>query len=129
LHDAPASQFLAGLRRLNGTPGELQQNEKALTAFLPTLRADFAVVETYTPGPGPLLACPVSAFGGTSDPVASRPQLAGWERYTTAGCTVRMFPGSHFFIHEHADLVLPALAAELAPGSPRLREQQPGGAR
>jgi len=125
LHDAPAPQFLAGLHQLNGTPAELQRNERALEAFLPTLRADFAVVETYRPRPGPPLACPVSAFGGTSDPVASREQLAGWQQYTTAGCTVRIFPGAHFFVHEHPDLVLPALASELAPGA----HPQPGGVR
>jgi surfactin synthase thioesterase subunit len=115
LHHADTERFLAGIRELDATPPEVTRNEGALRTFLPTLRADFAVVETYSPRLGPPLSCPIFAFGGTTDTVARRDQLAGWERYTTAGCTVRMFPGGHFFPHERADLVLAALAAELAP--------------
>ncbi|MEU6357164.1 alpha/beta fold hydrolase [Streptomyces sp. NPDC047072] len=114
LHDAPTDDFLAGLHALNGTPEELRGQRGALLTFLPTLRADFAVVETYAPRPGPLLSCPVVAYGGSDDAVASYEQLAGWDSCTDAGCSVRLFPGGHFFVHEHPDLVLPALAAELA---------------
>ncbi|BCB84572.1 thioesterase II family protein [Phytohabitans suffuscus] len=115
LHDAPTEDFLRGLYAMNGTPERLAQDRQALLTFLPTLRADFAVVETYEPLPGPRLSCPVTALGGTTDPVASEEQLAGWRRYTTAECAVRMFPGGHFFVHEQTDAVLAALTADLLP--------------
>jgi len=115
LHDAPTEEFLAGLDALNGTPAELRADERMLRTFLPTLRADFHIVETYAPGPGPLLECPVSAYGGRGDAVATAEQLAGWSDYTSGPCAVEMFPGAHFFVHEHRELVLDRIAALLAP--------------
>lgn len=115
LHDAPVEEFLAGLNGLNGTPAELRADERMIRTFLPTLRADFRVVETYEPLPGPMLDCPVSAYGGLDDVVATADQLAGWSKYTSAESTVEMFPGAHFFVHEHYEEVIGRIAGLLRP--------------
>ena len=47
IHALPDDEFLAELRRLNGTPRELLDHEELMEVMLPILRADFALYETY----------------------------------------------------------------------------------
>ncbi|MFE5584786.1 thioesterase II family protein [Kitasatospora sp. NPDC056531] len=123
VHDAPVADVVAYLKGLDGTPAELLDNPSALSMLLPTMRADLAVSERYRWQPGPPLDCPVSVLGGTADPVATTGELHAWQLHTSAGCTVRMFDGGHFFLHDDPAPVLRAIAEELSPVStaPRWR--------
>ena len=47
IHNLPRKEFLAALRRLDGTLAEVFEHEELLEIILPLLRADFAVYETY----------------------------------------------------------------------------------
>lgn len=114
VHDAPASELIAHLSELNGTPAELLDNAAVLSALLPMVRADFEVSETYRWRASSPLGCPVLVLGGSRDTLATPGELAAWREHSTAGCEVRMFDGGHFFLHEEArEQVLTALAAEL----------------
>ena len=62
--------FLIQLRHLNGTPEAVLQDAELMQFFLPVLRADFAVCETYTYTAKTPLTCPISVFGGLQDPGA-----------------------------------------------------------
>src|ERR1700674_5350722 len=62
IHALPEKEFLAELRRLNGTPGELLDHQELMEIMLPLLRADFAVYETYSYSNETPLNCPISAF-------------------------------------------------------------------
>ena len=68
---------------------------------LPNQRADFTLCETYRHHGGEPLPCPVTAFGGTADPMVDEALLNGWRRFTSAAFEARMFPGGHFYIREH----------------------------
>ena len=61
------SQFIRVLKAYNGTPPEVLENRELLELYLPTIRADFSLVETYGFEPEPCLDCPVVVFGGESD--------------------------------------------------------------
>ncbi|MFJ7246790.1 thioesterase II family protein [Kitasatospora sp. NPDC098652] len=124
VHAAPTEQLLAHLAELNGTPDELLQHPGLLGTVLPMLRADFSVSETYRWRPGPELAVPVSVFGGTDDPVADLAELTAWRLHTSAGCTVRQFPGHHFFLHQDPHPVVDAVSGALLPP-----DQHPAGGR
>jgi medium-chain acyl-[acyl-carrier-protein] hydrolase len=65
--------------------------------YLPPLRADLEMIEHYHYTPEPPLDCPIAVFGGTDDPTVTRRQLDEWRRQTSAGFSLRMFPGDHFF--------------------------------
>jgi medium-chain acyl-[acyl-carrier-protein] hydrolase len=106
---------VARLVELNGTPREVLDDMTVLSAFLPMLRADFAVSETYRWSPAPPLSCPISVYGGSRDPMATAAELHAWEGHSTAGCTVRMFEGDHFFLHTAPEQVLSAVGADLRP--------------
>jgi medium-chain acyl-[acyl-carrier-protein] hydrolase len=95
----PEQEFVAELRRFNGTPKELLENPELTQLFLPTIRADFEVVETYVYEPDEPLACPIHAYGGLEDPSVPAEHLKEWQKLTSGPCKVRMFPGDHFYIH------------------------------
>jgi medium-chain acyl-[acyl-carrier-protein] hydrolase len=113
MHHLPASEFLTQLRCLNGTPEEVLQDADLMQFFLPVLRADFAVCETYTYTAKPPLRCPISVFGGLQDPMVSYAELAAWREQTCRALSHRMLPGDHFFLHSAQALLLRALAQDL----------------
>jgi medium-chain acyl-[acyl-carrier-protein] hydrolase len=114
IHTLPDNEFLAELRRLNGTPRELLDHKELMAVMLPILRADFALYETYMYSNEPPLNCPISAFGGLQDRRVSASDLEAWRSQTSASFSLRMFPGDHFFLKE--PLLLRALSQELQSG-------------
>ena len=117
LHPLPGPAFWDEVRRLNGTPTVVLDNAELRRLVEPTLRADFAVHETYAHEPGEPLACPISVFGGLDDQEVSRGQLEEWRRHARGPFILRMLPGDHFFIHPSRDALLRAIAEDLAVAS------------
>lgn len=113
IHDLPESAFLEELRHLNGTPPEVLENAELMQLFLPMLRADFSVVETYAYTPEPPLNCPITVFGGLQDSKASCDELEAWREQTKASFVLQMFPGDHFFLHSAQPLLLQSLSQKL----------------
>lgn len=110
----PDAEFIEKMRKLNGTPPEILSNSELMQLFLPTLRADFAVVETYHYSPSPLLTCPITALGSTDDPEVSMAHILAWQEYTAGTFFHHIFPGDHFFINSSQDQVLSLLNKILA---------------
>ena len=118
-YDRPKPEFLAELRRLNGTPREVLEDPELMDVMLPILRADFEASETYAYADGAPLGCPVAAFGGLDDPEAGRQDIRGWCEQTSDAFSMKMFPGDHFFLHSAQSLLLDTLSRQLrqiAPG-------------
>jgi surfactin synthase thioesterase subunit len=95
----PDRDLLAALQdRYGGIPAAVRDNPELWKVLLPALRADFQMIETYSYVEEPPLEVPMLVLGGTDDPVVSAGQLMEWRQYTTQDCSVRQFPGSHFFV-------------------------------
>ncbi|WAZ26173.1 alpha/beta fold hydrolase [Streptomyces cinnabarinus] len=99
LGDAPDERVLERLRELGGTPQEILEEPELMALMLPTLRADFAVLESYDYRDEPPLPVPLTVFGGTADARVTPARLPGWRRQTSTGSRLRMLPGGHFFLH------------------------------
>ena len=112
LHKLPDSKFLKSLGELNGTPREILESNELMQLLLPTLRADFALSETYVYTSEPPLDCPMTAFGGLQDAEVSRRGLEAWRSQTSASFSLQMFAGDHFFLHD-AKPLLQSLTKEL----------------
>lgn len=108
------TKLLKVLRRLNGTPREIFDNEELQRLVVSIMRADLAVCETYDYSPDAPLDCPISAFGGLADREVSRAALTPWRAQTSSTFVLRMFPGGHFFIRETGTLLLEAISSELS---------------
>lgn len=113
VHASSDDAFLARLRELNATPPEVLETPDLLELMMPILRADFRAAETYVPADRPKLDIPIVAYGGLLDPDVGRDQLLAWGNETTARCTVRMFPGDHFFPRTARDRVVATLTRDL----------------
>jgi medium-chain acyl-[acyl-carrier-protein] hydrolase len=113
INSLPEEEFAAQLRRLNGTPAELLNQKELMDIVLPSLRADFALYESYKYSSGPPLNCPISTFGGLSDQRVNHDDLEAWRDQTSVSFSIRMFPGDHFFLKSTQPLLLRALSQEL----------------
>ena len=102
------------LRTLQGTPEEVLANQELMSLTLPVLRADFLLCGRYVYRQRPPLRCPVHVLGGEDDK-ASEEQLLAWRQESVGDFSLEIFPGGHFFIHEHEERVLGVLSAALEP--------------
>ena len=112
----PTPEFLDEVqRRWDGIPAAVLEEPELLELLLPTLRADLSIVESYVHVPGPPLECPLSCFGGADDPSVDAADLAAWRDHTGSAFSLRMFPGSHFFVQTARAEVLAALWQDVRP--------------
>lgn len=98
IHQLPHETFVAGLRRFGGLPEALWEQPELLRMYLPALRADLRMVETYTRPPGPALQVPISAFSGRQDVLTDPAGMVAWARETTGTFGLALLPGGHFFL-------------------------------
>jgi medium-chain acyl-[acyl-carrier-protein] hydrolase len=112
-YNLPEPEFIAELRRLQGTPGEVLDNAELMQLMMPIIRADFKVSQTYGYVPGPPLECPIRAFGGLKDEMVTSEKVEGWGEHTRAGFRVQMLPGDHFFLNTSQPLLTRTIAQEL----------------
>ena len=113
IHNLPEPEFLTELRQLEGTPRQVLENVELRQLLLPTLRADFTVVETYAYTAEPPLDFPITAFGGLQDREVDCNQLDAWREQTNAAFSLYMLPGNHFFLHSAQSRLLTLLSQKL----------------
>jgi medium-chain acyl-[acyl-carrier-protein] hydrolase len=113
LYDLPEDEFVTELKALNGTPPEILENPEFMKMMSATLRADFALADSYRPSSRPPLNCPITAFGGLEDTLVSREDLEAWKSQTTNSFHLWQLPGDHFFIHTSDSLVLQIISREI----------------
>lgn len=113
IHNLPEAEFLEELRLLNGTPKAVLENAELMQLFLPVLRADFAILETYVYTQKPPLACPITVFGGLQDREVSYGNLEAWREQAIASFSLQMIDGDHFFIHSAQNILLQSIVQQL----------------
>ncbi len=109
-YNLPDRELLDVLRKLNGTPEELLVNPAFQRVFLPLVRADLAVDETYAYTPEDPLPCPITAFCGLEDPEVSREESEAWKMHTSGKFSSVVFPGNHFFLRSAQGRVLQSIS-------------------
>ena len=114
LHHLSEQEFINELRRYSTMSETVLQNKELKKMFLPILRADFSLDETYIYYKDDPLNCPISVLGGTEDKEASQEELAGWRQHTLSSFNFQSFPGDHFFIKSSQSLVLNSISQVLS---------------
>jgi medium-chain acyl-[acyl-carrier-protein] hydrolase len=109
----PEPEFIAELRRLQGTPAEVLDNAELMQLMMPMIRADFKASQTYTYVLGPPLECLLRAFGGLKDEMVPREKVEAWSEHTRGLFRAQMLPGDHFFLNTSQSLVTRIIAQEL----------------
>jgi medium-chain acyl-[acyl-carrier-protein] hydrolase len=105
-HDLPQPALLEGLRTFygRGIDPVILAEPDLMAMFVPRIRADLRLLESYRYRPDAPIDCPITVLVGGNDPSVKVPNLQDWHRETSASCQVRTFPGRlHFFLaEEHA---------------------------
>lgn len=99
MHTLPAADFISRLQRYQGTPIGVLNNAELMALMLPTLRADFTLLETYRYQPGAPLNCPITGLWGQQDTIVSRADVAAWQVHTLK-FELTAIAGDHFFIQQ-----------------------------
>jgi medium-chain acyl-[acyl-carrier-protein] hydrolase len=120
MHHLPEAQFIERLRGMEGTPEAVLKEPELLALFLPILRADLSVNDTYIADAGAPLDIPISVFGGTEDPRASPDELDAWRQHTTSDFSLQIFPGGHFYFKNDPEPLLNAMSQTLDRAVARL---------
>jgi surfactin synthase thioesterase subunit len=99
-HNLPDLQFVEAIRDFNGTPELIFQEPELREMFLPVLRADFSILETYVYEDSEPIGCPINAFGGLRDKTVPYKDLEAWRQHTTNTFNIKMFIGGHFYLKD-----------------------------
>lgn len=105
MHPLPEAKFLEALRRYGGLPDEFWQNPELWPVYLPLLRADMQLCETYQFQPGKV-SCPLLVLAGQGDPIVNVDDARAWTSLTMADAEFRELPGGHFFVKSHEPSVV-----------------------
>jgi medium-chain acyl-[acyl-carrier-protein] hydrolase len=106
IYQLPDQQLIQELKRFDGTPSDVLENQQLMELFLPCLRADFSLNETYKYMDEAPLSCPITAFGGESDEEATTEMLQAWKIHTGSSFQVKTFTGGHFFVTDHLEKII-----------------------
>jgi surfactin synthase thioesterase subunit len=111
--DLPDHLFVVELQQRYGGLPDLIANDPDLQAlFLPTLRADLELIDSYVYEPEPPLDRPLTIFGGWRDSI-SRSSLAAWQQQTSASFRLHLLPGDHFFVNTETAVLLQLISNQL----------------
>lgn len=122
LHHAMSdSDLRRGLRAMGGTPPAVLSEPKLWAIMAPVLRADLRIGDTWQRPPTPDFAAPpLSVFGGTEDSFAPPDRIEAW-RHHSPRFAAHLFPGGHFYLHEHLPELSRHIVADVeAAGGRRL---------
>ena len=113
IHGLDEASFRRALGQLGGTPEAVLAHPELMAALMPVLRADFTAIETYRCSPQQPLDCPITLFGGLTDPHVSVDDLLAWQDQTSARAMLTMLQGGHFFIEEEAPAIVRTIITDL----------------
>ncbi|WP_030542845.1 thioesterase II family protein [Streptomyces albus] len=106
------AELIAELRAVNGTAPEVLASAELMSMYLPILRADFKVAETYPPTREPA-PCPLTVFGASRDVFVPTGDLSAWSRLGGDDTEVRVYDGDHFVIRSARSRICRAVRADL----------------
>ena len=86
------------LIKINATPKEILENKEMMSFFLPRIRSDYKLHESYVYG-GEKIKTPIIAHAGKSDIGSTADIMCQWAEVTEGDFMIREFEGDHFFIH------------------------------
>jgi pyochelin biosynthetic protein PchC len=116
LYQSSDQELVADLRRHSGTGHAALDDPDLRELLLPMIRADYRLIETYEAGELAPVRAPLAVFRGAGDEDVSEAQAEAWVEVTKKGelHAHRVFDGRHFYLAEHQEDVLAAVAAEIS---------------
>jgi pyochelin biosynthesis protein PchC len=114
VHELEDAELIAALRTVGGALPMLLDDPELHEYLLPTVRADYRLLELYRPRTAPALRTGVVAFSGRDDQVVGSGAVEAWRLVTDGAFRHRMFPGGNFHLIDHATALISAVLETLA---------------
>jgi surfactin synthase thioesterase subunit len=106
LYNLPDKEFIEELGNLNGTPREVLENKELMQLYLPMLRADFKIADTFKYEISEKLPVDLSIFRGELDHEVQVESSVAWREVFDGTSEFVQFKGDHFFIEEYKQQVV-----------------------
>jgi medium-chain acyl-[acyl-carrier-protein] hydrolase len=113
LYDLPDELLIRRLAEFGGTPDGLMRHAKWREHLLPALRADLEMSDRYEYRSERPLDCPIFAFRGVADDIASPAELCAWREQTTGPFVMETLSGQHFFDNDGIERLTTAVISHL----------------
>jgi surfactin synthase thioesterase subunit len=113
LHALDDAGLLEVLKENGGTHQTVLGDPELRALFLPIIRNDYRLTESYRYKPGPPLDCPITMLTGDRDPAVTPDEAAAWHEHTSSEFNVRVYSGGHFYLEDHQQELIDLLRAEL----------------
>lgn len=123
LHRLAEPELIRELQGYGGIPEAVLASRELLELVIPTIRADFALHETYVHQDEPPLQVPLTLFGGTEDDKVRPAHLDGWQNHTQGRFRQVLFEGDHFFLKPFRAQLFDVLLQDLNDGPSALERQ------
>lgn len=105
--------FIEDILNLGGTRKEIFDTPELCSLFLPIIRADYKMIETYNYLERPPVDVAITVLTG-SDDETMRGDASDWKYCTINSFDSVTFQGGHFFIHECEDEVIQTINSKIA---------------
>lgn len=102
IHRLTERELFAELRKFGGTDEAFFHSQELSRVFIPILRNDLRLTETYHDLKEIKIKCPITVFEGGDDSFKAE-QVEAWKKYTNEICNIIYFEGGHFFIHKYIE--------------------------
>lgn len=106
IHCMDDYSFVEELKRFSSIPSEIVENFNIMKNFIPCLRADFTLDETYFNSDVLKIDVPILALMGRYDKELTLEELLKWKEYTSKDFFCEHIDGEHMFIHTHMQKVI-----------------------
>lgn len=104
-YNLPKNEFKNRVIELGGTPEELIRNEELFEFFIPLLKHDFKIVETYEyKEKADKITCDITVLNGTEDLISLK-GIIGWKKHTCGNFKIYNLEGNHFFINNNVEKI------------------------
>ncbi|MGA4721891.1 thioesterase II family protein [Fictibacillus nanhaiensis] len=98
-------ELIIKLKEINGTPKEIFENKDLLDFFLPIIRSDLKICDSYQFSHRVKLNCPITVLGGLEDQIQVK-YLEYWKELTDQTFQIQLFKGDHFYLVENEKNVI-----------------------
>lgn len=99
LAELPEEEFKNKILNLNGTSKEIFENQILADMFIPILRNDYKVLESFFYQERKKIDIPVTVLSGNRDNITVN-EIIDWNKITDKEFDYHILDGNHFFINE-----------------------------
>lgn len=99
-HKLPDNSFLEHIAKLGGLPSEIQTNAELRSLYLPIIRSDYTMLETYR-YLGKKISTSLLVCNALDDVETNETDMKRWGELSSGKCVYKAFDGGHFYTQKN----------------------------